>query len=92
MTSRTWVTFFSPSGVYDHLMTLERSEAAGLQGAQNERLEELRAKAATLRAKGERIRAETAAIKVRKESLYKRFQLTNYLICLTHKSSPIQCY
>lgn len=57
------------SGVFDHLMMLERTEAAGLQRAQQERVEELRATAATLRAKRDRIRAETAAIKVCKELL-----------------------
>ncbi|XP_053489105.1 centromere protein O [Ictalurus furcatus] len=50
-------------GVFDHLMMLERREAAVLQRHQNERLEELRTTAATLRAKKDRIRVETSAIK-----------------------------
>lgn len=60
-------------------MMLERKEAAILQRHQNERLEELRTTAATLRAKKDRIRVETSAIKVFDELLYKPFQLMIYL-------------
>lgn len=74
----TLVTF-TPSGVFHHLMMLERTEAAGLQRHQQERVEDLRATAATLRAKRARIQAEIAAIKVCRELLYKRFQLSIYL-------------
>ncbi|KAK2843502.1 hypothetical protein Q7C36_011717 [Tachysurus vachellii] len=50
-------------GVFDHLMMLERTEAAGLQRRLEEHLEELRTTAATLRAKRDRIRGETSDIK-----------------------------
>ncbi|MCI4382565.1 hypothetical protein PGIGA_G00016310 [Pangasianodon gigas] len=56
-------------GVFDHLMMLERAEAAGLQRHQKERVEELRTTAATLRAKRDRIRAETSSIKNLKDKL-----------------------
>lgn len=72
---------FSPSGVFDHLMMLEKAEAVGLQRHQKEHLEELRTTAATLRAKRDRIRAETSKIKVFNELLYKHFQLMTYLCC-----------
>ncbi|KAM9465863.1 centromere protein O [Clarias gariepinus] len=56
-------------GVLDHLMMLERTEAAGSQRHQKERLEELRTTAATLRAKRDRIREEISAIKNLKDKM-----------------------
>ncbi|KAG7328404.1 hypothetical protein KOW79_008348 [Hemibagrus wyckioides] len=54
-------------GVFDHLMILERTEAAGHQDS--DVLEELRTTAATLRAKRDRIRRETSAIKNLKDKM-----------------------
>ncbi|KAK3538349.1 hypothetical protein QTP70_035216 [Hemibagrus guttatus] len=53
-------------GVFDHLMILERTEAAGHQ---EDRLEELRTAAATLRANRDRIRREISAIKNLKDKM-----------------------
>ncbi|KAF7704522.1 centromere protein O [Silurus meridionalis] len=56
-------------GVFDHLLMLERTEAAGPKGHQKARLEELQTTAAKIRAKRDRIRAETSTIKNLKEKM-----------------------
>lgn len=78
----------SPSDVFDHLMMLERTEAAAQQTLQEQRLNELQATAAALRAKRDRIRAETDAIRVCTDVMYK------LLVCVftnVRKSATFHC-